>query len=178
MSNPPSTTTTFIQQLRANDAQGWERFRRHYIPLIYTLAKKYTVCEADAMTITDTVVEKIAAEVPAFKRMPGKKFRSFVKTICFRQISDLHRQRKRDAQKLDPRLFDKRFAELELRRAVTIAKQRGRILDTSWDLFDMRFEQKLSISEIAAAKGLKPASVQKTIRRAVLAVQKVLSADG
>ena len=170
-----TTTTTFVQKLLANDSRAWDRFREIYIPLIYALAKEYSSNESDARQITERIVEKTTAGLATFERKKRHGLRNFVKTICFRQISNFHRQQKRDAKKLDSKLFDKRFSELELRRAITIAKKRSRATEASWNLFHLRHEQKLSIKEIAAKKGVKPDTVQTTIRRLVIAVQRVLN---
>jgi len=169
------TTTTFIERLKAADPEAWDRFRQIYVPLIYSLAKQYSESEADSRQITGKVIDTTMAKIEQFERLEKKKFRNYVKTICFRQISDFHRQRERAAKKLDASLFDKRFSELELRRAIAIAKENGRQADASWEMFLLRFEGKLSIAEIAAKRGVNPATVQKTIRRITLAVQQVLS---
>ncbi len=169
------TTTTFVQKLKAAHPETWERFRNIYAPLIYALAKQYSKTEADARQITGNVIEVTMASIERFEPQQGKRFRNYVKTICFRQISDFHRQRERAAKKLDASLFDKRFSEFELRRAIAITKQQGRHSDANWKLFRLRFEDKLSIAQIADRQAIKPATAQKAIRRLVLAVQQVLN---
>ena len=175
MNNPPSTSTTFIEQLQQNQPEGWQRFRNIYVPVIFALAREHTDSESEAFVVTEGVVEKVAGGMTKFKRRPNQRFRNYVKVICRRQISDFHRTKEREARKLDPQLFDKQFSNMELRRAIAIAKQRSRHQESSWELFQMRFEQKLSIAEIAKLKDIKPDTVQKTVRRVVLAVQKVLT---
>lgn len=184
MQDLPTTTTTLIKALQANQPVGWKRFREYYVPFIYAIAKQNTSNRDEAGEVTQIIVSKIAEQMPTFDRERSgghdekrATFRGFVKTICYRQISSFYRQRHRDARKLAPKLFDKKYSELELRHAITIAKESSRRSASSWELFHMRFEQKLSVAEIAAAKGLNRETVQKTIRRAVLAVQKVLNGD-
>lgn len=184
MQDLPTTTTTLIEALQANQSTGWKRFREHYVPFIFAIAMQNTSNRDEAGQVTQIIVSKIAEQMPTFERERhgerGEKratFRGFIKTICYRQINNFYRQRHRDARKLDPKLFDKRYSELELRHAITIAKQNSKRSASSWELFHMRFEQKLSVAEIAAAKKLNRETVQKTIRRAVLAIQKVLNGD-
>ena len=175
MTDPPSTTTTFIQKLQRNLPEGWERFRDMYIPVIYSLARQNTDSETDALAVTEDVIKKIVGSMDKFERRPNQRFRNYVKVICLRHISDFHRKQKSDANRLDPQLFGTQFSEMELHRAIAITKERSRLQESSWELFLMRFEQKLSVADIAAVKGAKPETVQKTIRRVVLAVQKVLT---
>ncbi len=175
MDNPPTTSTAFIEQLKDNQPAAWERFRELYIPVILALARENTESETDALALTEGVIEKVAAGMAKFERRPKQRFRNYVKVICLRHISDFLRKQKRKAKKLDPQLFDKQFSEMELRRAIAITKERSRLKDSSWELFHMRFEQKMSVAEIAKAKDLKTETVQKTIRRVVLAVQKSLT---
>lgn len=174
MTDLPPTTTTFIKKLQDNQPEAWTRFRESYIPVIFALARKNTNSDAEALTISEGVITKIADSIGKFERRSNQRFRNYVRVVCLRHISDYLRKRERDAKKLDPQLFNKQFSELTLRRAIAITKQRSRHQDTSWELFHMRFEQKMSVADIAKAKAMKPETVQKTIRRIVLAVQKVL----
>lgn len=97
-SPPPSATTrpSLLLRIRdASDREAWRQFVDLYAPLIYGLARKRGLQDADAADVTQDVFRAVAVAVPSWNYDPQRgSFRGWLYTVTRNKINDFLRDRK------------------------------------------------------------------------------------
>lgn len=97
MSDPLKTRNSLILRLRnTDDAAAWQEFLEIYHPLIFRLARKCGLQEADALDTTQEVLTRIAKAVNRWE--PGEEkgsFRGWLGRITRNLVIDFMRSKKR-----------------------------------------------------------------------------------
>jgi RNA polymerase sigma factor (sigma-70 family) len=99
MAELPDTRPSLLVRLRnANDREAWRQFVDIYAPLIYGLARKRGLQDADAADLTQDVFRAVAAAMPLWQYDPKRgSFRSWLYTVARNKLNDFLAQRKRVA---------------------------------------------------------------------------------
>ncbi len=98
---PTDLTTHPSLLVRVRDGtnhQAWSEFVAVYGPLIYSFCRKRGLQESDAADVSQEVLSRVAGAMAQFDYQPDKgRFRSWLGTITFRELSRLTGGRKTEA---------------------------------------------------------------------------------
>jgi RNA polymerase sigma-70 factor (ECF subfamily) len=97
MDESPTTRITLLARLRdLRDCAAWEEFVELYAPLIYGLARRHTLQDADAGDVTQEVLRAAVQSLPGFALDPRRgTFRGWLFTVALNQIRKFAHSRKR-----------------------------------------------------------------------------------
>jgi RNA polymerase sigma-70 factor (ECF subfamily) len=97
MSQDPKTRASLILRLQnADDAAAWNDFAEIYQPLIYSLARRRGLQEADAFDLTQEVMTRVAKSISQWDPDPKRgSFRGWLATITRNMVVQFFRQNKR-----------------------------------------------------------------------------------
>jgi len=97
MADLPDTRPSLLVRLRnANDREAWRQFVDIYAPLIYGLARKRGLQDADAADLTQDVFRAVSAAMPLWQYDPKRgSFRGWLFTVARNKLNDFLTQRKR-----------------------------------------------------------------------------------
>jgi RNA polymerase sigma-70 factor (ECF subfamily) len=100
MSESPSTRLTLLARLRdLGDEEAWGEFVELYAPLLYGLARKHGLQDADAADLTQEVLRAVLRALPGFVFDPRRgSFRGWLFTIAYNELRKSARTRKRLAR--------------------------------------------------------------------------------
>ncbi len=89
------TRQSLLSRLRDwNDQEGWQRFFDLYWRLIYEVALKAGLNEAEAQDVVQETVISVAKQMPGFRYDPARgRFKGWLLQITRRRIADLVRKR-------------------------------------------------------------------------------------
>lgn len=95
----PSSTTrpSLLLRIRhADDKTAWHEFFEIYAPLIHSYARYLGLQDADALDLTQEVLQTIAAKASHFDYDPGRgSFRGWLRTVTRNKLRDLADRRQR-----------------------------------------------------------------------------------
>jgi RNA polymerase sigma-70 factor (ECF subfamily) len=99
MADSPTTRLSLLVRLRdARDADAWADFVAVYAPLVYGLARRQGLQDADAADLTQDVLRAVVCAAPQFAYDPGKgTFRGWLFTVARNRIRKCARRRRRQA---------------------------------------------------------------------------------
>jgi RNA polymerase sigma-70 factor (ECF subfamily) len=99
MGESPTTRLSLLVRLRdVEDAAAWADFVSLYAPLVYGLARKYGLQDADAADLTQDVLRSMVRALPQLDYDPARgTFRGFLFTAARNQLRKFLLSRKRDA---------------------------------------------------------------------------------
>lgn len=117
---------------------------------------------ADIDTVVQLTEAKIRKHVDSFVRVPGKKFRSFVKKVARSQIVNQLNKLERANRNLLEHDFDNVYEELEIRQAIAIIGQQRDFPAHSWGIFRLRYDEGVPLKEIALRLGKSLDTVYRT----------------
>ena len=97
MSDQPKTRISLILRLRhPDDAAAWQEFVEIYQPLVYRLARKHGLQEADALDTTQEVLARVAKAVDQWDPDANRgSFRGWLSRITRNLVIDFLRSKKR-----------------------------------------------------------------------------------
>lgn len=97
MSESPTTRHSLLARLRdVGDEGAWSDFVRLYAPLVYSLARKHDLQDADAADLTQDVLRSMVQALPRLVYDPARgSFRGFLFTAARNQIRKQVMARKR-----------------------------------------------------------------------------------
>jgi RNA polymerase sigma factor (sigma-70 family) len=97
MAELPDTRPSLLVRLRnAKDRDAWRQFVDIYAPLIYGLARKRGLQDADAADLTQDVFRAVAAAMPMWQYDPKRgSFRGWLYTVARNKLNDFLAQRTR-----------------------------------------------------------------------------------
>jgi RNA polymerase sigma factor (sigma-70 family) len=93
-----NTRPSLLVRLRdAADQEAWRQFVGLYVPLVYTLARKRGLQDADAANVAQEVFLKVSMAIKQFEYDPGRgSFRGWFLTLVRNELHDyLAQQRKK-----------------------------------------------------------------------------------
>ena len=90
MAELPDTRPSLLVSLRdRNDSEAWRRFVDIYAPLIYGLARKRGLQDADAADLTQDVFRAVSGAIPSFQYDSTRgSFRGWLYTIARNKLND------------------------------------------------------------------------------------------
>ena len=96
MTDFPETRSTLLAQIRSpEDREAWEEFALIYQPVIYRMARRRGMQDADAQDLVQTVLMRVAGAVDRWERKPGARFRHWLRRVAKNSIlSELSRSSK------------------------------------------------------------------------------------
>jgi RNA polymerase sigma-70 factor (ECF subfamily) len=97
----PSTATShdLLDQLKADDAQAWDRLVFLYAPLVYRWCRRWDLRDQDIADILQDVFQAVAAHIATFrKERAGDTFRGWLRTIARNKVQDHFRRLGREPE--------------------------------------------------------------------------------
>src|SRR4051794_14153566 len=70
------------------DERAWREFVDYYAPVIYRWCARRGLQDTDAQDVTQQVLVKLAAKLPAFTYDPDKSFRAWLRTLTYHAWAD------------------------------------------------------------------------------------------
>lgn len=97
MSQNPKTRASLILRLKdTDDAAAWQDFTEIYQPLIYSLARRRGLQEADAYDLTQEVLSRVARFIDTWDPDPARgSFRGWLATITRNMVVEFFRKNSR-----------------------------------------------------------------------------------
>jgi RNA polymerase sigma-70 factor (ECF subfamily) len=159
-----SLTLMMRVQKEPADSKAWDEFVRHYRPMIQAWCRKWGLQASDIDDLTQDVLLKFLAAIKQFQYDPDRSFRSWLKTVTQRALTDFARVRQRitsrergqvewlaespdalaDLERDFQGAFDGELLELALRRVEKRVKAR------TWQAFQLTTVEGLSGADAAA----------------------------
>jgi RNA polymerase sigma factor (sigma-70 family) len=168
------TSVTLLGRLRRfpPDQTAWSMFTERYGRKILGWCRQWNLQEADSEDVTQTVLLKLADKMKTFDYDATRSFRAWLKTVAWHVLSDYCDSRKAVAaggdrtiellgnlkaredlvQRLDEEFDRELFEE-------AAARVKLRVTPKTWEAFERTALQDQSGSEVAAALGMKVATV-------------------
>jgi RNA polymerase sigma factor (sigma-70 family) len=168
------TRRSLLTKLKSrDDNDAWREFFETYWRLIYDVARKAGLDDAEAQEAVQETVISVAAEMPHFRYDPARgSFKRWLLTITRRRIADQMRKRYRArmVNRLDP-------ADTSVEREISLADESNVAPDAVWDeewkrhLLDAAIArvrtkvnpEQFQIFELNVIKGWKGPQVTKTL---------------
>jgi RNA polymerase sigma-70 factor (ECF subfamily) len=88
MTDSPTTQVSLLVRIRdRSDMQAWSEFVDLYAPLVYALARRHGLQDADAADLTQDVLRTVVRVAPRFAYDPGRgSFRGWLFTVTRNQL--------------------------------------------------------------------------------------------
>jgi RNA polymerase sigma factor (sigma-70 family) len=88
MADSPATRVSLLVRIRdSRDTEAWAQFVEIYAPLVYGLARRHGVQDADAADLTQEVLRVVVSAAPEFVYDPGRgSFRGWLLTVARNQL--------------------------------------------------------------------------------------------
>jgi RNA polymerase sigma-70 factor (ECF subfamily) len=88
MTDSPQTRVSLLLRIRDNqDETAWSEFVEIYAPLVYALARRHGIQDADAADLTQEVLKAVVRSAPAFDYDPSRgTFRGWLLTVARNQM--------------------------------------------------------------------------------------------
>ena len=184
MANPLQSYTrvTLLGRLEHDpgDQSAWTEFVDHYGRKVYAWCRAWSLQEADAQDVTQSVLLKLAATMRDFRYDPSKSFRSWLRTVAQRAWYDFLDARRKPGQGSGDTLVLDQLASIQARDdlvrqlddefdrellAIAVDRVRLRIATQTWEAFRLTAQEGLSGAEAAARIGMQVAQVYVARRR-------------
>ncbi len=169
MSQVPETRDSLLMRLAdAADHEAWCQFTAIYRPLIYRVARRQGLQDADAQDLAQRVLFSVAGAIDQWHTRPKRaKFRTWLHTVAKNAVIDHLRTAKPDvaeggttAQLRLQEAVDNRVSEAELDREYqrelfrwAAREVRGEFAETTWLAFWLTAVDGLSIPAVADELG-------------------------
>ena len=167
-----STSVTLLVRLRdhPDDQNAWERFVKHYGPMLYRWCRRWGLQDADAQDVTQRVLLKLTSKLSQLQYDPSKSFRAWLHTLAHHAWSDyVTDQGRMGLRGADSALFEsaaqddfaQRLQDAFDEEALELAQQRvqTRVEPHTWEAFRLLAVDGSSGAEVAARLGMKVATV-------------------
>jgi len=165
-----TTSITLLQKVRQPEQHpdAWERFTHIYVPLLYRQARSMGLQPEDASDLVQDVLLILVRSLPDFQYMPGRSFRSWLRTVmrnCWRsrlrkrrhyQAEDVHLEGCAVPDPLD-QLSDEEYARHLVH--VTLPTLRSFFPPSEWLAFEKYVLEGRPVTEVAHSLGISTATV-------------------
>jgi RNA polymerase sigma-70 factor (ECF subfamily) len=100
MSESPATRLSLLARIRdVRDGTAWGEFVELYAPLVYRLARKKGLQDADAADVTQDVLRTVVARADRFRYDPERgSFRGWLFTVAYNRLRKFANARRRQGQ--------------------------------------------------------------------------------
>jgi RNA polymerase sigma-70 factor (ECF subfamily) len=176
------TRVTLLGRLRQDpgNQSAWAEFVDHYGPKVYVWCRGWSLQEADAQDVTQTVLLKLVATMRNFQYDATKSFRSWLRTVAQRAWYDFLSARGRPGQGSGDTSVIDQLASVEARDDLlskleegfdreildaAVASVRLRVAPNTWEAFRLTAQEGLSGADAAARIGMQVAQVYVARRR-------------
>ena len=170
MTEFPETQQSMLARVRSTDDQeAWEQFVLLYRPVIYRMAKRRGLQDADAQDLTQTVLMRVAGAMDRWEPSePGVRFRHWLRRVaknailnCLTRpptvpgvggsaVVDLLAQQPAASPDLDEELRLESMRERYLRAAANVRQD---VTPETWRAFELSVVQQVPCEEVAATLG-------------------------
>lgn len=83
MTHFPETRTSLLLQVQsAENAEAWETFVATYQPVIYRMARRRGMQDADARDVVQDVLMRVSDAIPRYEQKPGIRFRNWLGRVA------------------------------------------------------------------------------------------------
>ncbi|MFN3193677.1 MAG: RNA polymerase sigma factor [Aureliella sp.] len=99
MTDFPQTRSTLIAQIRSpEDREAWDQFVVTYRPVIYRMARRRGMQDADAQDLVQTVLMRVAGAIQTWKKSsPETRFRHWLRRVARNAIATAFSRHPKDA---------------------------------------------------------------------------------
>jgi len=166
----PETSHSLIGRVKdLADGAAWTEFLEIYWPVVYRMARKRGMQDADAQDVTQRVFLAVSQAIDGWKPQPnGPPFRAWLVTVTRNAINKALARSPRDvgagassmveflaALPADDRQTTEEFVLEGRREALRWASEqiRSEFSETTWKLFWQTSVQGIPVAEVAAATG-------------------------
>jgi RNA polymerase sigma-70 factor (ECF subfamily) len=187
MSESPTTRVTLLARIRdMGDAHAWAEFVDLYAPLVYRLARRHGLQDADAADLTQEVLQAVAHAAPRFSYDPERgSFRSWLFTVARRQLGRFAQARSRQPQgsggpaadellRQQPAPEEVATWEREYRQRLfewAAERVRGQFRPATWEAFWRTTVEGQDVVGVAAALGMSAGAVYIARNRALARIK-------
>jgi RNA polymerase sigma-70 factor (ECF subfamily) len=166
MTEFPDTRATLLAHIKSpENHQAWEEFVVIYRPVIYRLARRRGLQDADAQDLVQIILSRVAMAIDRYEQHPGIRFRHWLRSITANAISTFFARKPRDAAtggsaiqellqeqseippELDAELTTECMREQFLRAAAIV---RTEVNQDTWQAFELTVIQEQSCETAAA----------------------------
>ena len=98
MTDFPETRSTLLAQIRSpEDREAWEEFALIYQPVIYRMARRRGMQDADAQDLVQSVLIRVTGAIDRWEKKPGLRFRHWLRRVARNAIFTAFSRSPRDA---------------------------------------------------------------------------------
>lgn len=182
MAEFPETNHSLVARVRdLGDGASWTEFLAIYQPVVYRMARRRGLQEADAQDVVQQVFHSISRAIDRWQPSPTQPlFRAWLVTIARNTITNALNRRPRDAatgstsvmellqERPDPSCTTELHAETEKEFILWAAAQiRNEFSESTWDVFWRSTIEGQSVAEVVKATGRTTGSVYVTRYRVI-----------
>lgn len=166
----PDTRGSLLLQVQAgDDPKAWDEFVAVYRPVVYRLARRRGLQDADAEDLAQQVLVSVARSIESWeKRDESTRFRHWLRTVAKNAILNMLTRgpKERPAGSTSVQEFlnqqgngdsdVERDLELEYRREIffrAAAQVKSEIATDSWKVFELAVIEDIPIEQVAATLG-------------------------
>ena len=98
MTEFPETQLTLLTNLKSSEnRKAWEEFVILYRPVIYRMARRHGMQDADAQDLVQNVLVRVARAIESWEKQPGIRFRHWLRRVSRNAIVSAFTRSPRDA---------------------------------------------------------------------------------
>ena len=169
MTEFPETRGTLLVAVQSPENRvAWEEFVLAYRPVIYRMARRRGLQDADAQDVTQNILVRIAGAIGRYEQQPGTRFRHWLRRIAKNAIFTAIEQRPRDAAvggsvaqdhlleeaEVSPQVEQEIENEYEREQFLRAAKVvRNDVHPETWQAFELTVIQGLTCEQAAESTG-------------------------
>ncbi|MCA9106417.1 MAG: sigma-70 family RNA polymerase sigma factor [Planctomycetales bacterium] len=170
MTEFPQTRSSLIAQVRSpEDRESWDQFVIIYRPVIYRMARRRGLQDADAQDLVQTVLMRVARAIPSWERSgPETKFRHWLRRVTRNAIATAFSRKPRDAaaggtemldllaeQPADAADIERELARESMRERYlrTASVVKAEVDSDTWRAFELTVVNRLPCEEVASQLG-------------------------
>lgn len=169
MTEFPETRSTLLAGIKSpENREAWEEFIAIYRPLIYRMARRRGLQDADAQDVAQDILIRVAAAIERYEPQPGVRFRHWLRRVASNAILTSLQRQPRDLStggtdiheivsqqpdlpsQLEAELETELLREMYLRAAAVV---RTEVNAETWRAFDLTTLQEVSCEEAAVTIG-------------------------
>ena len=97
MTEFPETKSEILLRIQsAEDREAWEEFTSMYRPIIYRMARRQGLQDADAQDLVQRVFVSVAGAIPRWERLPNIRFRHWLRKVTKNAVLNALSRKPRD----------------------------------------------------------------------------------